>query len=88
MQYLGANVPQAWASSAIIQLVEVLLGLEADATKHTLRLRPALPEWLTEIRLEHLTVGDSSIDLTVRRNTAGEHEFEVRELRGDIHVEM
>jgi glycogen debranching enzyme len=60
VQYLGANVPQAWAAGAVIQLVAVLLGLHADASAHVLRVRPALPDWLGEIRLEQLTVGDAS----------------------------
>ena len=31
VQYLGANVPQAWASGAVTHLLATLMGLEADA---------------------------------------------------------
>ena len=33
VQYLGANVPQAWASGAVVHLVTILLGLEVDAAR-------------------------------------------------------
>jgi glycogen debranching enzyme len=65
VQYLGANVPQAWASGAVIHLLSALLGLEPDAANKRLVLRPALPDWLDEIELRNLRVGDASIDLRV-----------------------
>jgi len=68
VQYLGANVPQAWASGAIVHLVEGLLGLEPDAANKRLRLRPTLPDWLDEIELTNLRVGDASANLRVTRD--------------------
>jgi glycogen debranching enzyme len=65
VQYLGANVPQAWASGAIIHLLSALLGLEPDAANKRLMLRPALPDWLDEIELTNLRVGHASVDLRV-----------------------
>lgn len=77
VQYLGANVPQAWASGAVVQALAVLLGLEADAPAGELRLRPALPHWLTEVRLTRLGVGSTAAELAVRRTGRGTHELEV-----------
>ena len=80
VQYLGANVPQAWASGAVIHLLAILLGLDADATDAAgpvVRLRPALPDWLTQIRLDGLTVGTASVDLQVTRGADGQHTVEV-----------
>ncbi|HET9899137.1 MAG TPA: glycogen debranching N-terminal domain-containing protein [Streptosporangiaceae bacterium] len=86
VQYLGANVPQAWASGAVIQLLTVLLGLEADAAAGELRVRPALPSWLTDVRLEQLTVGGASVDLRVSRGTDGTHIIDVTRREGQLAV--
>ena len=86
VQYLGANVPQAWASGAVIHLVATLLGLDADAAAGVLRLRPSLPEWLTEVRLEHLTVGAASVDVHVTRRPDGTHGLEVTDRRGHLEI--
>ncbi len=77
VQYLGANVPQAWASGAIIQLLDVFLGFEADAPKGTLKLRPALPEWLEAVAVSGLLFADERLALEVHRTSSGGHELEV-----------
>jgi glycogen debranching enzyme len=68
VQYLGANVPQAWASGAVIHLVHALLGFEPDAANKRLCLRPQLPGWLGEVELANLRVGNSWVDLRIRRD--------------------
>ena len=75
-QYLGANVPQAWAAGAVIQAVDVLLGLDADASQGRLTLRPALPDWLSQIRLSKLGIGSRNVDLIVSRQPDGSHSLE------------
>ncbi len=59
----GANVPQAWASGAIFQLLQTIFGLRADAPHAHLYVAPSLPHWLPDITLEGLRVGDCSLDL-------------------------
>jgi glycogen debranching enzyme len=86
--YLGANVPQAWASGAVIHLVTILLGLTVDAAKRKVILDPFLPEWLKEIRLENLRVDDLSVDLRVSRQLDGEHELEVHPRDGQLEVTL
>lgn len=86
VQYLGANVPQAWSSAAIVHLIAVYAGLEADAPNHTLHLRPALPPWLGDLRLDHLTVGDASVDLHITRHPDGSHAVDIGDRRGDLDV--
>jgi glycogen debranching enzyme len=81
VQYLGANVPQAWASGAVIHLLSALLGLEPDAANKRLVLRPALPDWLDEIELTNLRVGNASVDLRVTRDNVS-----VTDQRGDLDV--
>jgi glycogen debranching enzyme len=77
LQYLGANVPQAWAAGAVIQLLDTLLGLEPDAAHHALRLHPGLPHWLPTITLENLQIGETTTDLHVRRNPDGTHTLDI-----------
>jgi len=60
----------------VIQVVDVLLGLDADAPESRLTLRPALPEWLSEIRLSNLGLGPGSVDLIVGRQPDGSHRLE------------
>ena len=86
VQYLGANVPQAWSSGAVVYLVTTLLGLDADARDGVLRLRPALPDWMSEVTLRQLRVGDASVGFRVVRRPDGSHEVEV--LAGEEGLEV
>jgi glycogen debranching enzyme len=88
VQYLGANVPQAWASGAVIHLVATLLGLDADAAAGVLRLRPSLPPWLTEIRLQRLTVGAARVDARVTRRQDGTHDLEITQQHGNLEIDF
>ena len=86
VQYLGANVPQAWAAGAVIQLLDALLGLDPDAANHQLHLRPALPTWIKAITIENLTVGSSTVDLQVRRNADGGYSLDVTRQQGTLEI--
>ena len=83
VQYLGANVPQAWAASAILRLVAVMCGIHArsDASGSRIYLDPALPDWLPSITLRDLRAGRGALsvafdhgEVRVLDNTTG---FEV-----------
>jgi glycogen debranching enzyme len=63
VQYLGANVPQAWAAASIFALLQVVLGAQPDAPGGRLYIDPALPEWLPELRLTNLRLGEKVLDL-------------------------
>ena len=80
VQYLGVNVPQAWAAGSVFALVQAMLGLTPDAPAGVLRVDPALPEWLPDLTLRDLRVGEETFDITFRRNGSGT-EYEV--LRGN-----
>lgn len=80
VQYLGANVPQAWAASSILRFVAILAGIDASASPdgRSLYVDPALPAWLPELRIENLRAGTGAVTLAVRgdevtveRNTSG-----------------
>ena len=63
VQYLGANVPQAWAAGSAFMLVQALLGLEPDAPRDVLHIDPWLPPWLPDITLRDLRLGAHTLDL-------------------------
>jgi glycogen debranching enzyme len=80
VQYLGANVPQAWAAGSILNLVATLVGVEARrrAATPTLVIDPALPDWLPELTLHNVRAGRgyaslriSNASVDVLSNTTG-----------------
>ncbi len=84
--YPVACSPQAWAAGSLYQLLAAMLGLEPDAARRQLVLHaPLLPDWLPDLRLENLRVGDAVVDLLVRR-TDGSAGVEVLRRVGDVSV--
>jgi glycogen debranching enzyme len=84
-QYLGANIPQAWAAGAVFHLIQTILGLRADAPRGKLYVHPTLPRWLPDLTLRELKVGRSSLSLRFwRENDAS--RWEVLEATGNIEV--
>lgn len=73
VQYLGANVPQAWAAGSVFHLVRALLGSESDIGNGILHVDPVLPEWLPELRVEGLTLGKQRVDVHVWRENNETH---------------
>jgi glycogen debranching enzyme len=63
VQYLGANVPQAWAAGAPFLLLQAMLGLQQDAGRGKLYVDPALPDWLPDITLIDLRLGRRRFDI-------------------------
>ncbi len=87
VQYLGANVPQAWAAGSVFHLVRAILGLEANAHARTLYVDPVLPRWLPEVTLHDLRVSDSTA--TIRFWSEGSRSrFEVLSCDGELHIEQ
>jgi glycogen debranching enzyme len=70
VQYLGANVPQAWAAGSIFRLIAILCGIHATSSQTGSRLyvNPALPDWLPELTMRHLRAGAGAADLHIRGN--------------------
>ena len=80
VQYVGANVPQAWAAGSVFMLMQALLGYQPDAPNGRLLIDPYLPEWLSEITLRDVPLGKMFFDLRISRERE-ETWFEV--LKGD-----
>ena len=83
VQYLGANVPQAWAAGSCFALLQAMLGIQSDAPNDTLYVDPNLPEWLPDITLLDLRLGHRHLDIRFQRD-GGKTVWEV--LRGDAKV--
>lgn len=58
--------PQAWAAATIPFMLQVMLGIEPNAVRRRLTLRPCLPDWLEEVELQGMRFADGTIDLKVR----------------------
>lgn len=85
IQYLGANVPQAWAAASPFLLLQAMLGIDQHAPRDKLYVDPALPDWLPDLMLRDLRLGKRSFDIRFWRN--GKHtEFEVLRGRRDLVV--
>ncbi len=80
VQYVGANVPQAWAAGSVFMTLHAMLGLQPDAPNSRLGLDPALPPWIPDLTLLGLRLGPHSFDIEFRRKESGT-TFKV--LRGD-----
>jgi glycogen debranching enzyme len=66
--YPVACAPQAWSAASVFLLCQACLGVEVHADKKQVRfVRPSLPEFLGEIHIINLQVGDASIDIDVIR---------------------
>jgi glycogen debranching enzyme len=80
VQYLGVNVPQAWAAGSAIAFLTALLGLRPDAPNGKLHLDPVLPHWLPDLLVTDIKLGEQVFDLRFHRAN-GETVTEV--MKGD-----
>ena len=63
VQYLGANVPQAWAAGSAFMLTQALLGFLPDAPRDKLYVDPFLPAWLPDLTVRNLRIGKHKVDI-------------------------
>jgi glycogen debranching enzyme len=68
VQYLGANVPQAWAAGTPFVLLQAMLGIDQDAPRGKLYVDPALPAWLPDVKLIDLRLGGRRFDIRFWRD--------------------
>jgi glycogen debranching enzyme len=80
VQYIGANVPQAWAAGSAFALLQAIVGFRPDAPNGRLFIDPVLPAWLPDLVLEDLRVGAHHFSIRFWRD-GDATQFEV--LKGD-----
>jgi glycogen debranching enzyme len=83
--YIEANLPQAWAAGSIFLLLRAILGLEPDAENKKLVVDPSLPDWLPDVTLRSLKVGEEKVDLMFFQEN-GQSRFEVIKSSGEVEV--
>jgi glycogen debranching enzyme len=76
VQYIGANVPQAWAAGSAFMLTQALLGFLPDAQRNKLYVDPLLPAWLPDLTMRNLRIGGHKLDIRFWREDA-QTAFEV-----------
>jgi glycogen debranching enzyme len=87
VQYLGANVPQAWAAGSIFHFLKAILGIQADAPHGRLYVDPTLPDWLPDVTLRGLKIGGGRIDIRFWREGKNTR-WDVLSAEGGIEVEQ
>jgi glycogen debranching enzyme len=67
-QYPVACSPQAWASAAVLSMLQSTLGLELfDASREVAFYRPVLPEFIDHVHLRNLRLRSGSVDVLLHR---------------------
>ena len=84
--YAKSCEPQGWSASAVVMVVQALLGMVAVAPMRLLVVDPHLPAWLPDLRLEGLHVGDASVDLQFQRTGRGRTRYRVLRRSGHVRV--
>jgi glycogen debranching enzyme len=84
--YPVACSPQAWAAGSVFHLVSSMLGMRPNALEKRLELvRPALPDWLPDLRIHNLRVGSALVDLRFG-GEGGSISVEVLRRSGELDV--
>lgn len=86
VQYLGANIPQAWAAGSVFLLLRTMLGLRADAPAGRLYVAPTLPAWLPDLELSNLAVGSARLRLRFWREGAATRWEVIQQAGNPIEV--
>lgn len=84
--YPVACIPQAWSSAAVFAMLGASLGISFDPQARQIRFaQPALPQWLAEVTLTNLQLGEASVDLVLRRSQDSV-ALHVLGRRGDVDI--
>jgi glycogen debranching enzyme len=84
--YPVACSPQAWSAGTVFMLLQATLGLSIDGAARRITIRNGLlPEFLPQVRIEGLRIGQGSVDLTLERHT---RDLGVRVERNDAKAEI
>ena len=84
--YPDACAPQAWSASAIVWLIQAMLGLWTYAPLNVVLVDPVLPEWLPELVLRDVQVGRSRVSLHFKRERDGTTDYRILSREGRVHM--
>ena len=71
VQFLGSNVPQAWAAGSAFAFLQAIVGLQPDAAAGKLYVDPQLPAWLPDLELRDIEVGGETVDIRFEHHESG-----------------
>jgi glycogen debranching enzyme len=84
--YPVACAPQSWSAASVFLLLQSCLGLSINAPETKICFyRPLLPEFLQEIRIKRLPVGEASVDLLLQNYG---HDVGINIIRREGPVEI
>jgi glycogen debranching enzyme len=84
--YPVACSPQAWSCVTPFALISASLGLEFQPSEQEIRLRnPRLPAFLDEIVISDLRLGETTVDLAVRRQ-GKDISMQLMRSQGEVRV--
>jgi glycogen debranching enzyme len=84
--YPVACAPQSWSAAAVFLLLQACLGLRLSGPEGQISFhQPMLPEFLKEVRIKNLQVGEASVDLLLQRHA---HHVGLNVLAKRGHVEI
>jgi hypothetical protein len=76
-----------WAAGSVFLLLQACLGLEARGSERKLVFcNPVLPEFLQEVRIRRLRVGEACVDLLLTRHERGDIAVTVVRREGSVEV--
>jgi len=70
----------------MFSLLQAMLGVYPYAPLNVLIVDPHLPEWLPDITLEGLRVGDSTATIRFYRKENGGSDYNILDSGGSLHV--
>jgi glycogen debranching enzyme len=86
VRYPVACTPQAWATGAMFQFLQVMVNLIPDAHNNRLRIiHPSLPESIQNLSLKNLKIGRTMLDLEFEQSS-GATACRVVRKRGNLRV--
>ncbi len=84
ISYPVACNPQAWASASVFMILQACLGMAFDGDRLFLR-HPILPPFMDEVHINGLEVGDTKVDLLLKRYQ-NDVVVNVLEKREDVEI--
>jgi glycogen debranching enzyme len=84
--YPVACAPQSWSAVTVFLLLHSCLGLQVRGAEAQITFSyPVLPEFLGEVRIKNLEVGNASVDLFLERH-GQDVGIDVLRRKGDVQI--
>lgn len=86
-EYPVSCSPQAWAAGSVLHFCEIMFGLQADAAKKNLQVKPCFLPSVSDARLNNLKLGENKLDLLITKaDEQTNFSIEVENNLNDVQV--